>query len=309
MDDATNLLLLSDIAQGSLESSVNTDFSYYPEYTAKTHNGLKYPSCAGGFIVGRCSQGHTHAKITLCGKEWCPTCGAKDSFYHKRRVARWWDKALSFNSMGYMVVTVPMELWHHFGNKMCLNAFNTYLRRKLQGIGKDKGLSRWHWAGEDGRTYKPHLNFLFEGGYIPQKEIRKFRREVGQWLNNKFRAELKGVKVSPNLYYQYFTDDAHKVHKLKYVTRATMTTYNPIVAKNLKGFHTTRSWGKFEKSEHKRTSDLVSYENGQCPCCGEKITWGEHMNMRKFRLLYGALTHVVKPADGGYYFIELINSS
>jgi len=133
---------------------------YYPEYIAKGDNtqssGLKIteittpgtgegarfaallgdrtpvPACSNVFINGMCGNGHYHLKSIVCGREWCQDCGEKDSISHNRRKSRWWGKLLTFDKVGYLVITIPEELRDKFKDKKNLTEFRTYIRRKLQ---------------------------------------------------------------------------------------------------------------------------------------------------------------------------------
>lgn len=104
------------------------------------------PRCSNTFITGQC-PGHRHLKATVCGKEWCESCGRPDSLAHRRRMSRWWGKLETFDSVGYMVVTIPENLRHHFKDqeiitddgevintkgKTMLQEFRRYVKRKLQ---------------------------------------------------------------------------------------------------------------------------------------------------------------------------------
>lgn len=175
---------LPNVPEKPLNFAEKTGF-YYPEYIAKSDNTLlcvgafekgpekpfypptaglpdtaparesvrilpipEYiPRCTSTFITGQCGT-HRHLKAIVCGKEYCLYCGVNDSIAHKRRVSRWWNKAHSFDSLGYLVVTIPAELRDRFhdsetldqetgeivkhSGKKVLADFKRYVRRKLQ---------------------------------------------------------------------------------------------------------------------------------------------------------------------------------
>lgn len=104
------------------------------------------PRCSGIFIPGDCGT-HGHIKAAVCGKEYCEQCGKNDSIAHRRRISRWWPRLHSFTSVGYMVVTIPIELRKFFldseqitddgeivkySGKKTLQKFRRYLLRKLK---------------------------------------------------------------------------------------------------------------------------------------------------------------------------------
>jgi hypothetical protein len=283
----------------------------YPEPFDKPHNGKEKPGfiltpCVNSFLKGSCGNGHRFLKALSCGKEWCKDCGEFESMIHQRRIARWFGRVLQMPKLGYLVVTVPSELRGEFLNRKMLSEFRTYCKRKLQRMGYMRGLVRYHWAGDcnhcngtglinseecivckgtgAGREFKPHLNFLIDEGYLTPEQFEKkfvtFRKDVGKWFTKKFSHIAPG-KFSGNLFYSYASDASHKVHKLKYITRATWRLYKKEVVDVIKGYRTSSVWGKFEKPEVNRVSELVSLESNQCPCCGFDVKWKKDFIFRK----------------------------
>ncbi len=213
---------------------------------------VEIEACKGGYVWGECEDfHHKHAKIIYCGKEWCPRCGQKDSDTHKRRVARWWHKVEQMETVGYLVVTLPEQVREYFKEVENLKDFRRYWIQKLKREGFERGLSRWHWAGEkteemhheDNQGWHPHLNFLLEAGYIKKEVLTKWKEEFRTWLNTRYGFDVPVVDI----WYQYTTKTGKKIHWLKYVTRPTLTWFDEELAQLLFGFRTTQSWGKWEK--------------------------------------------------------------
>lgn len=293
----------------------------YAQLYAKPHNiPLKpfnfLPACSMGFVKGECEGGHHFAKLLLCGKEWCPDCGADGSAVHKRRISRWWGKVMSMEQMGYLVLTVPPQIRESFKNQVVLSAFRTYVKRYLQRQGYERGLVRYHWAGDDGKIWHPHLNILLEGGFMSPKEMRALKRDLGRYFKKMFPQSLKGKTPKINAWYSYANPKAegferHKIHKLKYILRSTLTKIDVVrnakdkeLAKVLKGFRTTSTWGKWPKDKE-NTSELAALESGKCPhkeCC-KPLKWeGGRDNIVKINDPKWSKT-ILKPIDGGYYEI------
>ena len=287
--------------------------THYPELYAKPHNGFSFlPSCSQGFIKGICSGGHQFAKLLLCGREWCPDCGADQSMSHKRRIARWWPKVMQMEKLGYLVITVPPMIREQIKDKKALSDFRTYVKRKLQRMGYDRGLIRYHWAGEDGKTWHPHLNILIEEMFMPKKVMAEIKRDLCTWFSNYFDEDPAKLKI--NMWYSYSkplssTFVAHKIHKLKYITRATMKVHPSWdIVKVLKGFRTTSTWGKWDKSKE-NTSELASLEAGLCPHpeCRQKIAWeGGKENVISSRSKWFK-SAILRPVDGGGGYYHLSN--
>jgi len=90
------------------------------------------PKCSPGYIYGACNGGHKFASVQLCGKEYCSECGKDGSPIHSRRVSRWLPKVEQFTQVGYLVVTIPIELRPYFLNKDRLKHFRKEYIRMLQ---------------------------------------------------------------------------------------------------------------------------------------------------------------------------------
>lgn len=303
-----------------------TGASYYPELYDKPHNGkTKEPviltKCTTFFIKGACPEGHSFLKALVCGREWCEECGVFESHIHQRRIARWFGRVMVMKKMGYLVITVPDVIRDEFKDRKTLSKFRTYVKRKLQRMGYNRGLIRYHWAGDcflcrgkggdcdycqgtgAGKAWQPHLNVLIEEGYLSKPDFEKkfvtLKKDVAKWFKKQFKKEVQG-----NLFYSYASNNAHRVHKLKYITRATWRFYNTEICEIISGYRTSSMWGKFEKCDFERASKLVSLEAGQCPCCGYEIKWTNEMIHRKhFNMM--KTTHI----SAGYFLILAPNDS
>lgn len=304
-----------------------TGYSYAHQY-AKTHNSQnpepEYPGCTRKFIPGQCESGHKFVKAIYCGKEYCPVCGKIDSDIHQRRKARWYPKVHSLKKVGYLVVTIPYEAREAFKDRSVLSGFRTFLKRKLQRMGFEKGLSRWHWYGDcksgtktepcqgcerckgtgAGINWHPHLNFILESGYMEKTEFTNFTEElktdVIRWIKNRFK-KLNHLKWKGNVNYSYRKYEKQINHTINYVTRSTFRIYNPEIADLLKGYRTTSTWGKFEPCDHlSENSELISLENSICPCCGGTVTWNGKELLTRSRL-FGIGK---KWVSGGYFILD-----
>ena len=255
---------------------------------------LEVPGCCQGFVRGTCGFGdHTFIKALLCGKEWCPDCGSYDSWSHRRRIARWWSSVMQMKKCGYMVVTLPMELREKFKDRKSLNKWRRYWEEKLVREGHKRGLIRYHWCGDDGKTWHPHLNIIVEANYIKPANLDRWKLDQGRWFNSQFGIDTS-VKV--NIHYQYCKNIGNRIHALKYITRATLRTYDPSLADLLYGIRNNNHWGQFEPGE-KRKSELVSLEKGLCPYDGSPIKWKGFVSRSKI-LVY---MNSIKPLGGGYF--------
>jgi hypothetical protein len=279
-------------------------------YALKTNLVLNPPppsnelyNCVRGYIPGETTDKLFH-KVVSCGKENCPTCGKDYSITHNRRINRAFPKILQLTTVGYLVVTVPDYLRNAFLNKRVLCDFRNFIRRKLKRDYNTRGLMRYHWAGEDCKTWKPHLNILMEAKYWPDAKLHAFRNAVAVWFTKYFNLS---VPAAGNIYYAYVNPASYKghidkrtgeniigpeaakmkiKHWIKYVLRATaksVTDY--MILDTIRGYQNTGYFGKFEKVEIER-DDSTAILNGCDPDTGEVIKWGELVKPNEFNTIY-----------------------
>jgi len=130
---------------------------------------------------------------------------------------------MSMKSVGYLVITIPEQFRNDFYNKKLLSDFRRYIIRKLKDDGFNKGLSRWHWAGDcttckgkgckkcnktgSSDVWSPHLNILIENGYEPfvvdtNNWINRYKEDIALHmcsLIRKYRKILKAEKYAKDL--------------------------------------------------------------------------------------------------------------
>jgi hypothetical protein len=232
-------------------------------------------------------------KPIYCNKENCSYCGADGSIPHRRKVGRWLPKAFQCEKLGYLVFTIPYQLRKKMMDPEMLNKVQTYTKRLLSESYKvPHGLSRWHWAGEDGITWKPHLNILIDRGYLAKPKLLKLRALYTAYINSLFNTKFPVI----NIYYAYTKETAKKLHRVKYVTRATYKGKNPEILKCIKGYRNNRTWGKYDKevglqkmqdfynsrTEEQRTDNLKAYIDH----AKQKIHWDGFLTPKGFNLLF-----------------------
>ncbi|MBA7673306.1 hypothetical protein ES703_81501 [subsurface metagenome] len=266
------------------------------ERVAKRSGSLRHPferNCPAGFITGSCENGHRFAKELYCGREWCEVCngtwerGERMKPSHARRFARWYPKAQQIDGMGYFTFTIPEALRYKYRTKVSLSKLGHDIQEILKSRDFSRGLRRWHYFGESGGVYHPHLNCLVDGRFMDRRELRELRREYSRLL---------GVKLAI-AHYHYFESPGQKVHALSYVTRATFLdwSWDPDLARKLKGFRNQVWWGSrrwagepvwsladLGEKAPADTSDedtraVASLERGECPRCGLPVTWERYL--------------------------------
>lgn len=261
--------------------------------------------CISGYIEGNTKDSIFHKAIT-CGREYCKICGADYSITHQRRILRVSHYISQLNTVGYMVITVPEQFREQMKCKKALSDFRTYIRRKLKrgetttikardikskkiikrkfkGVNTERGLIRYHWCGEDGSTWKPHINVLTETGYINPWQLEKLKNETGAWFACYFN--YKG-EVTPNIYYAY-TKDRNKIkHWVNYVTRSTAKFIRDKKIKDLiYNYKNTGYFGQFERKP-KKGSEAAEILASRDPETGEKINWTRKIRQAEFNQFY-----------------------
>lgn len=248
--------------------------------TVSTKSSGLPAKCPGYFVVGRCENGHRFAKELYCGREWCPVCGEDKSAAHMRRFARWVGKAQQLTEVGYLVFTLPEQERGWYRSKAKLNELtkrvtagdkSRHIEGLLKGMGFERGLARWHWFGETPGKWHPHLNVIIEAGRLTPGQLTGIRRA---W------AGILGVDVAV-VNYSYTAIRSKMVHILKYVTRATFReyTWDERMAGRLYNFRNMRSWGTWsgppvwEMKGKAELEPIAKLEAGQCPVCGEPVSW------------------------------------
>ena len=334
---AENLLVDRDTGE-VLEEAAQPYVHYYdkPHKLLHPDAGAKssklYTSCLTGYVTGKCSKGHYTAKQILCGKEWCVSCGEKNSAIHTRRIARW-QKVHQLEELGYFVFTIPMQYRKYMYKKTELTAFYKYVKRMLaETYGFKKGVARWHWLGDcpkckgdgcdhcrhTGAGYKwhPHLNILIESGFIPQTasanalSLERLKSKTASWLANRYKVAQAPQKTVIN--YQFTSDAKKKNHIINYVTRATMRhSHLEKIRETIYKFRASNSWGKWDKVEPK--SEAAILENNCCAKCAKETVNGKKVlnpisweHFRNLAEVSQYLENGFEVLEGGYLQLEYV---
>jgi hypothetical protein len=170
-----------------------------------------------------------------CNREYCPQCGKPNSLYHRRLYLQILGVLLKMWVVGkyvnYMVITCPEDLREKWKDPNEMRKFMRGLRRKLKELGLWPVLYRWHWAGDRGRRWYPHLNLVFPMGYIDKEKLERLRRYL----------KRKGIEI---IHCQY-TQSLKKIrHLARYISRPTWNLQNEVSPEAFKFFRKWGVWGK-----------------------------------------------------------------
>ena len=278
--------------------------THYKDYVDSSRfelSGQPWPECAKWASYGTCENGHEVAKIHLCGKEWCPTCGAKNSWIHQRRIARLLPRAQQMKHIGYWVIQLPKNSRYKLRSKRSLSGFRIRVGRLFKRYGFTRGLDFYHYFGDEGATrgWNPHLNVITDGAYMPPQKLEAFKQYLRRALDE------------PDLivHYEYRQSVAEMMHTIRYVTRATFLdkSWDPAMAAELCRFQNGHHWGVWkdepiwaldsQDTEADSLTRIQKLQSGMCPCCGKPITWSKPIPIVLLQV-WGAAE-----IGGGYYVL------
>lgn len=177
---------------------------YQVSFFKNTKNKFLRCPNASGIWIAKCSEcDRMFIQSVSCKKEICEVCGQEGSGLHLQRVKRWLPKVLKMwvdnGYIGYLVITIPQKECYKFKDKEKIRTFRRYVIRKLKRMGV-KGRCRYHWAGEAGGRFHPHLNIICNKKYFTKEELEDFKKDIAKWLKiknvvikHKFKSNLKYV--------------------------------------------------------------------------------------------------------------------
>jgi hypothetical protein len=206
----------------------------------------------GVIMASECKHcGRVHIIKVPCKREWCPHCGQEGSLYHKLAFLRTLRYAYQMfenaGAVGYLVITSPLELREKLRDPEALREITRYIRRMLKREGFDYGYYRWHFAGDEGKTWYPHLNILIPGGYMQPEKLERLK----ELIRKRFGIEI--------IHYEYAQDLARVIHIAWYVSRPTWNLQDEVSPELFKGFRKMGVWGNkhFEKVDIKEILEKI----------------------------------------------------
>lgn len=246
-----------------------------------------YTICPVGAKWGEDDNRHGVGMEINCSKEWCKRCGGINGLEHDRRKARWYPLATQMVTIGYFVVTIPMDLRYKYRSMAELSKWGTDIKKVFQRH-FGRGLRRFHFFGEckqhpDGdclctRPWNPHLNIYVDAAYITPELLTQIRQEVADVLHIPLERS--------NVYYGYRQTVKEKLHAINYGLRPTFLDpyWDEEMAVNIKGLRNMQRWGKWDgdpvwavplDDESVPNAYVLAIGGGHCPYpdCGHEIKW------------------------------------
>ena len=285
---------------------------YYLDYEATSPSTLKPQAqkpygrmCGCLALLGQDEDENRIAKRLFCGREWCPDCGV---FVHRRRIARVLPRLLQLDWMAYLVITFPLEVRVFERNPKLLSLQAKRVRKLLRRLGYRKIYTRWHFFGEHGEKYHPHLNVLFDGGWLSPEELARLKNLIRRTLLPRSMAKL--IKKDLVIWYDSTQESKRKMHWIKYVTKASFLdrSWDDRLAEALYGFHNgcfAGTWNDPPKwkltGTDKKFNALLPLAEGKHPVSGKPIVW-----CKRPIPFVGVLMEEPVDLGSGYYLLPSI---
>jgi len=257
-----------------------------------TEDGEKLAECALRVEHWQCENGHDFYFRKYCGREYCPICGAKDSYYHNRRVMRAAEHFIWAVPWGNLTFTMPKEISELRLDKSKLRKLQNLAWQVTERILKPEGASvTVHLLGEKSEGLHVHFEVLFmrigcfNKGIISKARLKEVKKVWALVLNKEFGLSLKTTDVR----YNFAATHPKKWHKLSYIHRPICTEEKMLELQDenkkyilgLKGYHHTRWYGALaNKNVHEflrkhwaplKLIETPLIEKRVCPMCKTKM--------------------------------------
>jgi hypothetical protein len=265
------------------------DWLYNAGYT---EDAAKLSSCSLRFEHWTCDKGHDFYFRKYCGREYCPICGAKGSYYHNRRVTRAAEHFIWAVTWGNLTYTMPKEISQMRLDKSQLRKLQALAWEVTQRVLKVEGASvTVHLLGDKSQGLHVHFEVLFHRigcfnkGVIGRPKLKAIKKIWAILLAREFKMTIPKTDVR----YNFAASRPKKWHKLNYIMRPICTEEAMLALDDadkhyilgLKGYHRTRWFGELANNKineflkkhwapHKlRETPLI--EKRVCPMCKTKM--------------------------------------
>lgn len=264
----------------------------YPE------EGSKLDSCSLQVEHWQCQNGHDFYFRKYCGREYCPICGTKGSYYHRRRTSRASDHFIWPLVWGNLTYTMPKEISEKRLTKEQLRKLQKLAWEVSRDVFQLEGaMVVVHLLGEKSEGLHVHFEVLFmrigcfHKGKVEPEKLLLVKTLWAQGLNGLFNTKLDTTDVR----YSFATTKPRKWHKLNYILRPICTEEKMIRLSepdrhyilSLFGYHRTRYFGELANSRvhkflRKHWAPIVTHntpmiERRVCPMCKTKMKYQDRL--------------------------------
>ncbi|MBI1930685.1 hypothetical protein HYR99_41365 [Candidatus Poribacteria bacterium] len=256
------------------------------------HHAVALCRCGRKSVIVSDDADHCFARPIRCHRIFCPTCGEKDSESHRRRYGRAWDRLVPFQTLGYVVLTIPSEWRDRFRSQAELRSLHQLAWECVERVfGAKGGMTALHFFGDKSAKYHPHANVLFPvfgKAFVSVEQLIELRQVWREILEAHLGVDIP--EEQENAYYSYARATAQRVHKIKYVTRSSVPASlfmeldeeDKRLIAGLFRFHNQRWWGRLSNrcyaeylEELHRQGRIEDYQRRKreftCPICHQKL--------------------------------------
>lgn len=241
--------------------------------------------------------GLKYLKTIECRKYWCPDCGGKNGRIHKHRlhsIMRRFD--VDKWNLRQFVLTIPESLRSQMRERENIDKLIKYskdLSEKFFGepIFDRKGhvkkyklqkgvICYLHLFGDQDRgIYKPHINLhILENREEKLKLSDSILKTIQKYWLKKLRNLDENIDVV-DIHYSFQTIKAHKLHRLKYMSRPWgVDDFDKVdddlrgfLVRDMIGFQYIRFWGALANCNYKDDYDVEEEIQSCSTIVGEKL--------------------------------------
>lgn len=282
----------------------------YLEYNAPTRgdfgfiDSYEYKLAVSGqcqksvvWFLGESSGLHYVKKID-CRKHWCPVCGGKDGNIHKNRIHSVLKRVdVDQFNIRQFVLTVPESLRDKLKDRESINKLILYskqLTEKFFGVpvfDKRGHVKKYHlekgcisylhlFGDEQSGVYKPHVNVhILEDKKTKLILSESILNSIRKYWLKKLRQFDESLSVV-DVHYKFRINKGHKLHAIKYMTKAWgVDDFNQcddelkkFLVMEMSGFQYLRFWGALANCNYKDEFNC-NEEKADCESkVGEKLT-------------------------------------
>lgn len=246
------------------EEGIDPEKVIDPWQLYKSEINRKY-ACGSTAVILTTEDYDDYLHTIRCQKHFCPVCGGKGGYIHKRHKKSVRNR-VNINNYNFrcFVFTVPEEYRLMFKSRYGINQLFSATNRLIKKyFGKRKGaIATVHLYGDqDPSKYHPHINVL-----VPEKIGLTLKIDRDQLLKvrESWARALRGMGCTGldqvDIFYSFKTKMAAKGHIIKYMVRPTWDaeTLNLVddneklfLVLSLKGFRYLRYWGELADCNYK----------------------------------------------------------
>lgn len=283
---------------GTSDDLGKKSFSDWLKSNGYWEDSTKLDECSLTVEHWQCDKGHDFYFRKYCGREYCPICGAKDSYYHARRVTRAAEHFIWAVTWGNLTFTMPKVISESRLSKEQLRKLQKMAWEVTERILAPDGASvTVHLLGEKKGELHVHFEVLFmrtgcfNKGMIPKPRLKAIKKVWTLLLNKEFKMQIPSTDVR----YSFAATSPRKWHKLNYILRPICTEEKMLELSDenkhyilgLKGYHRTRWFGELSNSKVKaylrkhwapmklRETPLI--ERRVCPICKTKLHYQDRL--------------------------------